>query len=94
METVEGSNALVVVGTGGKASVVEETSKGKLTKLPLSVLKEFEAVAALAAGDGLSGAVTAAELVKQVGDWLQLIAVFNRYVTFFVCVSGISIVLL
>lgn len=67
METIEDSNALVVVGAGGKANVVEETTKGKLTKLPLSVLKDFEAVAALTAGEGQHGAVTGVELVKQVG---------------------------
>ena len=66
VETVDDSNALVVVGTGGKANVVEETSKGKLTKLPLSVLKDFEAVAALAAGEGPPGADSGEELVKQV----------------------------
>eukprot|EP00752_Nemacystus_decipiens_P007665 g6853.t1 len=66
VETVENSNAMVVVGTGGKANVVEETAKGQLTKLPLSVLKDFEAVAALAAGEGPPGAVSGAELVKQV----------------------------
>lgn len=70
VETVEDSNALVVVGTGGKANVVEETTKGKLTKLPLSLLKDFEAVAALAAGKGPPGAVSGVELVKQV--WVVL----------------------
>lgn len=68
VETIENSNALVVVGTGGKANVVEETTKGKLTKLPLSVLKDFEAVAALAAGEGPPAAISGVELVKQVDD--------------------------
>ena len=78
METVEDSNALVVVGTGGKANVVEETTKGNLTKLPLSVLRDFEAVAALAAGEGPPGAATGAELVKQVGAFQQQSISFNR----------------
>lgn len=66
VETTDGSNALMIVGPGGKASVVEETSKGKLTKLPLSALKNLEAVAALAAGEGPPGALSGAELMKQV----------------------------
>lgn len=66
VETVDGSNALVIVGPGGKASVVEETSQGKLTKLPLSALKDFEAVATLARGEGPPGAVSGADLMKQV----------------------------
>lgn len=78
VETIENSNALVVVGTGGKANVVEETTKGKLTKLPLSVLKDFEAVAALAAGEAPPGAVSGAELVKQVGGILYHSPAFRR----------------
>ncbi|CAM9127974.1 unnamed protein product, partial [Hapterophycus canaliculatus] len=66
VEKIDDSNALVIVGPGGKASVVEETSKGKLTKLPLSALKNLEAVTALAAGEGPQGAVNGAELMKQV----------------------------
>lgn len=66
VETIEGSTALVVVGAGGKAHVVEETTKGKLTKLPLSVLKDLEAVTALAAGGGPPMAVKGTELMKQV----------------------------
>lgn len=65
-ETVDGSNALVVVGTGGEASVMEETTKGKLTKLPLGVLKDLEAIAAVAAGQGPPGAVSGSDLMKQV----------------------------
>lgn len=70
-ETVDGSNVLVVVGTGGKASVVEETTKGKLTKLPLAVLKDLEAIAGIAAGRGSPGAVKGSELMKQVGRLLK-----------------------
>lgn len=66
VETVDGSNALVVVGAGGEASVVEEKTKGKLTKMPLAVLKDLEAVAAVGAGQGPLGAVSGSELMKQV----------------------------
>ena len=68
VETVDGSNALVVIGTGGKASVVEETTKGKLTKLPLAALKDLDSISALAAGEGSPGAVSGSELMKQVAS--------------------------
>lgn len=68
VETVDDSTALVVVGAGGKAHVVEETTKGNLTKLPLSVLKDLEAVAALAAGEGPPIAINGTELMKQVSE--------------------------
>lgn len=71
VETNEDSNALVVVGTGGKANVVEENTKGKLTKLPLSVLKDSEAVAALAAGEQPPGPSNGEDLAKQVRGVVQ-----------------------
>lgn len=70
VETTDNSNALLVVNTSGKANVVEETGKGKLSKLPLSVLKDLDAVAALAAGEGPPGAIHGAELIRQVGGRL------------------------
>ncbi|CAM9191404.1 unnamed protein product, partial [Ectocarpus sp. 13 AM-2016] len=66
VETTDNSNALLVVSKSGKANVVEETGKGKLSKLPLSVLKDLDAVAALAAGKGPPGAINGAELIRQV----------------------------
>lgn len=66
METVDGSNAVVVVSAGGKATVVTETAKGKRLKLPLSVLKDVQGVAELAAGEGQEGPTGGAELTRQV----------------------------
>lgn len=68
VETTDNSNALLVVSASGKANVVEEAGKGKISKLPLSVLKDLDAVAALAAGEGPPGAVNGTELIRQVRE--------------------------
>lgn len=51
VETVDGSSAVVVKGVGGEAMVLQETAKGKRTKISFSAIKgDIEGVAALAAG--------------------------------------------
>lgn len=66
VEITDGSNAVVVPDSGGKVTVVKETTNGKQTKLPLSVLKNVEGVAALVAGEKRHGAISGAELASQV----------------------------
>lgn len=67
VETVDGSYAVLVTSTTGKATVVQETKSGGRTKLPLSALKDIEGVAALAVGgDTGTEATHGVDVMKQV----------------------------
>lgn len=66
VELKDGSHAVLVPGTGKRAIVVKETSKGKRTELSLSSLKNGEEVAELAAGKGRGEAASGTEVMSQV----------------------------
>lgn len=66
-ETVDGSFAIVVASTSGKATVVQETKSGGRITLPLSALKDLEGVAAIATGDDSRAAsIEGIDVIKQV----------------------------
>lgn len=65
-ETTDGSYASLVTSTTGKVTVVQETKSGGRTKLPLSVLKDVEGVAALAVRGKTSTKPYGIAVMKQV----------------------------
>lgn len=67
VETVNGTNAVVVLSSTGKAIVVQETKSGGRTRLPLSALKNIDQVATLAAGEKHQGSNKGLDVIRQVG---------------------------
>ncbi|CAM9700903.1 unnamed protein product, partial [Discosporangium mesarthrocarpum] len=72
VETIDGGIA-VLVNEGGKAALATEGKQGKRKYLPLTMLKDLEGSAALAAGEGgaAGGPTNATELMQQVVASLQ-----------------------
>lgn len=67
VETVNSSTAFVTVSSGGEAMLVEELRNRSTLKLPWSVLKDVELVAASASGErGCVGPSDGAGITNQV----------------------------